>query len=107
MAGQLRNLHIPFANSPASSIQSPVSVSPNPYFGHKRPLRTYLLDGEFEKPWAKDKRAHRPRRGNYIIWGFVGLALALSACYNYVVASKVPRHEVSTSLLSMQAMDSP
>lgn len=78
--------------SAASSICR--AVSPNPYLGDKRPLRTYLLDGEYEKPWVKDKRFHRLHRGNYIIWGFVGVALVLSVCYNYVATLGVQQHEV-------------
>lgn len=82
-----------FTISPAPSVQP--AYSPRSNMGNKRPLRTYLLNGEYEKPWVNDKRLRRTRVGNYIIWGFIVLSLALSAYYNYAETLKVDKYQVS------------
>lgn len=91
-------LRDPFSTSSAPSIQS--AVSPYSATGNKRPFKSHLLDGEYERPWIKDKRLQRTRVGNYIIWGFVVLALALSAYYNYAETRKVPKYEVGSAIAS-------
>ena len=86
----------PFSDSAAASIRS--IHTPNSYAANKRPIRTYLLNGEYERPWIKDKRLYRTRIGNYIIWGFLAIALALSAYYNYAETLKVHKYQVSSTV---------
>lgn len=85
----------PFSDSFDKSTQS--AHSTNSHTETKRPLITYLLDGEYEKPWINDRRVRRSRIGNYIIWGFVSLALVLSAYYIYAETLKVHKYQVSST----------
>lgn len=64
----------------------------------KRRFESYRLRGEYEKPWATDKRLRRTRCGNYIIWGFIAAGLALSAFINFRATQKVPKNPVRQSV---------
>jgi hypothetical protein len=61
----------------------------------KRRFNSYLLTGEYERPWVNDKRLKRIRVNNYIIWGFIVAGLAVSGYINYHATTQVPKHSVS------------
>lgn len=61
----------------------------------KRRFKSYLLTGEYERPWVNDKRMKRIRVNNYIIWGFVVAGLAVSGYIDYLATTKVAKHDVS------------
>lgn len=61
----------------------------------KRRFKSYLLTGEYERPWVNDKRLKRIRVNNYIIWGFIVAGLAVSGYINYHATIQVPKHSVS------------
>lgn len=61
----------------------------------KRRFKSYLLTGEYERPWVNDKRLKRIRVNNYIIWGFLVAGLAVSGYINYHATAQVPKHSVS------------
>jgi hypothetical protein len=63
----------------------------------KRRFRTYRLKGEYEKPWLNDKRLKKTRCGNYIIWGFIVVALMVSGYINYNSTTQVSRYDVGGS----------
>lgn len=63
-----------------------------------RRFQSYLLTDEYPRPWVEDKRLKRTRVGNYIIWGFVVVALLLSGYYNYAETKKVAHYEVCVHL---------
>jgi hypothetical protein len=63
----------------------------------KRRFKSYLLTGEYERPWLNDKRLKKSRTGNYIIWGFIVAGLALSGYINYSTVSKIPKHSVCST----------
>lgn len=64
----------------------------------KRRFKSYLLTGEYERPWVNDKRLKRIRVNNYIIWGFIIAGLAVSGYINYHATTQVPKHSVSCFL---------
>jgi len=61
----------------------------------KRRFKSYLLTGEYERPWVNDKRLNRIRVNNYIIWGFIVAGLAVGGYINYHATTQVPKHSVS------------
>jgi hypothetical protein len=61
----------------------------------KRRFKSYLLTGEYERPWVNDKRLKKTRVNNYIIWGFLVAGLAVSGYIDYHVTTRVPKHSVS------------
>ena len=90
-----------FSNSAAASLRA-VSYHSQPSeipSGVRQPARrqftSYKLNGDYERPWIGDKRLKKSRVGNYIIWGFVVVGLALAAFVNFSVAQKVSQHEVT------------
>ncbi|EEA23630.1 hypothetical protein TMatcc_002506 [Talaromyces marneffei ATCC 18224] len=58
----------------------------------KRRFKSYLLTGEYERPWVNDKRLKRIRVNNYIIWGFIVAGLAVSGYINYNATTQVHKH---------------
>uniref|UniRef100_A0A093Y6A9 Beta-1,3-glucan-binding protein n=1 Tax=Talaromyces marneffei PM1 TaxID=1077442 RepID=A0A093Y6A9_TALMA len=60
----------------------------------KRRFKSYLLTGEYERPWVNDKRLKRIRVNNYIIWGFIVAGLAVSGYINYNATTQVHKHSV-------------
>lgn len=98
--------HNPFTDSAAQSVRTGRTgsyytqrsgyISGESNRPSKRPFITYRLQGEYPRPWLKDKRLNRTRLGNYIIWGFVVIGLGLSGYINYSAYSKVPKTPVSS-----------
>lgn len=87
----------PFGDSAAPSVRADSYYSQRSDANRPAPKRrfeSYRLRGDYEKPWATDKRLRRTRCGNYIIWGFIAAGLALSAFINFNTARKVPKHPV-------------
>ncbi|EEQ35864.1 glycosyl hydrolase family protein [Microsporum canis CBS 113480] len=85
----------PFSNSAAASFRTasyhsqPSDRQP----ARRQQFKSYRLNGEYERPWLGDSRLKRSRVGSYIIWGFVGLGLAISAYINFTVTQKVSKHQ--------------
>ncbi|EGE05576.1 glycosyl hydrolase [Trichophyton equinum CBS 127.97] len=88
-------LQDPFSSSVATSVRTasyhsqPSDRQP----GRRQQFKSYRLNGEYERPWLGDSRLKRSRVGSYIIWGFIGLGLALSAYINFTVTQKVSKHQ--------------
>lgn len=97
-------LQDPFSSSVATSVRTasyhsqPSDRQP----GRRQQFKSYRLNGEYERPWLGDSRLKRSRVGSYIIWGFIGLGLALSAYINFTVTQKVSKHQAGYNV-SFQA----
>ncbi|KAH8697859.1 putative gram-negative bacteria binding protein [Talaromyces proteolyticus] len=77
------------------SIQDSVVYSRDSTYARaplKRRFKSYLLTGEYERPWLDDKRLKRTRMNNYIIYGFLVAGLAVSGYINYHATAEVPKH---------------
>lgn len=80
------------------SIQDSAIASQNSTYSRpplKRRFKSYLLTGEYERPWLNDKRLQRTRVNNYIIYGFLVAGIAVSGYINYNATTQVPKHSVS------------
>ncbi|KAL1955709.1 hypothetical protein VTO42DRAFT_8181 [Malbranchea cinnamomea] len=94
-------IHNPFSDSAAQSVQPASYSSPQQYATPSeevsQPVRrkfvSYRLHGSYERPWLSDKKLKRTRVGNYIIWAFVVLGLGLSGLVNYMILRKVSKRE--------------
>ena len=87
-------------SSAAPSAQASIAELPFPDSTYarapvKRRFKSYLLTGEYERPWVNDKRLKRVRVNNYIIWGFLVAGLVVSGYINYHATAQVSKHSVS------------
>ncbi|KAF2814133.1 glycosyl hydrolase [Mytilinidion resinicola] len=68
-----------------------IASNENSISEEKHRFRSYKLVGEYQQPWILDKRLHRTRINNYIVWGFIALGFLLSAWICFSTIKKIPK----------------